>query len=561
MRSAIIVLVLFIIPVIALSAVIEVPKDYPTIQSAIDAAVKDDTVLVAPGTYVENIDFKGKAITVTSSGIAGVSVIDGNQAGSVVSFTSGEGPDSVLDGFTLTNGTGINILFDYYGGGIYCYSSSPTITNNTIFGNLVLGDGGGIYCHSSSPTITHNTIKENLVDYLGGGIACMENSSLTITYHTITENSADYFGGGIHCDKSSSAIIVNNTISRNLVGDPMNSYGYGGGIYSHSSTTTIKNNTITENSSLYGNGGGICCFGCSPTITNNTISWNSASSSGGGIACDHYSSPIINNNTLSGNQAQYGGGISCYFFSSFISLNNTITENSAWNGGGIFCGTSNLNIISTILWNNSVTGIGPEICLGQYNSPSVVTILFSDVKGGKPSIYVDPSSTLNWGAGMIDSDPLFVNPAISDFHLTFNSPCMGSGNNAAVTELYDFEGDPRITYGTVDMGADEFYTHLYHTGNTSPGGTVELKLVDLPGTNPVILWVGSGVLRTPINTKYGNWYLQLPPLLDMRLGSIATPSGVTVLPYTFDPNFPIMDIPMQALIGKKLTNLCVIKVK
>ena len=45
---------------------IHVPADDPTIQSAIDAAKNGDTVLVSPGTYNENLDFKGKAITVTT---------------------------------------------------------------------------------------------------------------------------------------------------------------------------------------------------------------------------------------------------------------------------------------------------------------------------------------------------------------------------------------------------------------------------------------------------------------------------------------------------------------
>jgi len=149
-----------------------------------------------------------------------------------------------------------------------------------------------------------------------------------------------------------------------------------------------------------------------------------------------------------------------------------------------------------------------------------------------------------------------------DFHHTFNSPCCrDSGNNITVTELYDFEGDPRIAYGIVDMGADEFHTHLYYTGNATPGGNVSLKFIDTPKTSPVILWLGSGVLGTPIPTMFGDWFLESPILLTVGLGSIATPKGISILPFTFDPAFPAMDISTQAGIGTKLTNLCVMPVK
>jgi len=77
---------------------LNVPGDYATIQGAIDAAVNGDTVLVAPGTYVENIDFLVKAITVKSSSGAEATVIDGGNPpdpdfGSVVTFSNGEGVD------------------------------------------------------------------------------------------------------------------------------------------------------------------------------------------------------------------------------------------------------------------------------------------------------------------------------------------------------------------------------------------------------------------------------------------------------------------------------------
>jgi len=451
---------------------IDVPKDYPTIQQALDVASYGDIIIVAPGTYIENITFKGKAITVKSSGGNGVTTIDGNQAGCVVMFGGNECMDSILDGFTLTNGTGTN-WSSYYGGGIYCGASSLTIRNNIISGNTA-NYGGGIYISGVSPTITNNDISHN-------------------------------------------------------------SANEGGGIYAIGATPYITNNNISDNSADYG----------------------------GGIVSDSYSSQfslgVTNNSILRNSAVHWGGGIFCRITTANIT-NNTIVGNSASYGGGIWCENSNLIITNTILWNN-FAHVGQELWLQKYyTAPSILTVSYSTVQGGKASTYVENGCTLNWGSGMIDSDPLLFDPDNSDFHLTFNSPCRGSGDNATVAELSDIDGDTRIAYGTVDMGADEFYTHLYHTGDTTPGGAVELKLVDLPGTNPVILWIGSGVLSTPINTKYGDWYLQISPLLEMYLGSITTPSGVTVLPYTFDQTFPNIDIYMQALIGKKLTNLSVMNV-
>ncbi len=81
MRYAIIILIVLAVPALAHSATLKVPSQYPSIQAAIDVAVNGDTVLVAPGTYVENIDFMGKSITVKSEQGPDVTTIDGNQAG------------------------------------------------------------------------------------------------------------------------------------------------------------------------------------------------------------------------------------------------------------------------------------------------------------------------------------------------------------------------------------------------------------------------------------------------------------------------------------------------
>jgi hypothetical protein len=111
------------------------------IKDAINASMNGYIIVVRAGTYVENIDFLGKAITLKSEQGPDVTIIDGNLAGSVVPCQSGEDAASVLDGFTLTNGSA---------SGMYNNYSSPTVTN-CIFWNDTPDE---IYCESSSPTVT-----------------------------------------------------------------------------------------------------------------------------------------------------------------------------------------------------------------------------------------------------------------------------------------------------------------------------------------------------------------------------------------------------------------------
>ncbi len=292
-----------------LAATIHIPADQPTIQAGIDAAVDGDIVLVAPGTYVENIDFLGKAITVQSESGPNATVIDGGHVTSVVTFTNGETESSLLEGFMIRNGSGTLDDSDdsiVRGGGIYCYASSPSIDNCTISGNSADNHGGGFACReSSAPTITNCTISGNIADYAGGGIACEEYSSLTITGCTISENSAmNSSGGGICCVQYSSLTVTNCTISENT------SDGIGGGIRcAGESSMTVTNCTVSQNNT--GSGGGIHCWQSFSTITDSTISDNIADRSGGGICFDQVydPAPTIESCTIIGNSAsEYGGG-------------------------------------------------------------------------------------------------------------------------------------------------------------------------------------------------------------------------------------------------------------
>ena len=142
--------------------VLEVPSQYKTIQAAINAAKDNDTILVAPGTYRENVVFNQNSVNLKSKGGAFETIIDGNKKGSVVAFPGGSGPGSTIDGFTITNGKASQ------GGGIWCAKGPAAITNNVIWNNEA-DMGGGVHCIGSGPVILNNTIVGNTAG-AGSGI-------------------------------------------------------------------------------------------------------------------------------------------------------------------------------------------------------------------------------------------------------------------------------------------------------------------------------------------------------------------------------------------------------
>ncbi|MDP8206025.1 MAG: T9SS type A sorting domain-containing protein [Candidatus Electryonea clarkiae] len=248
------------------ATIINVPVDQPTIQDGIDFASEHDTVLVDTGLYMETINFNGNNIVVgsifmTTNDTSHISqtVLNGDSSGSVVTFESGEDQTTVLDGFTITNGSGREQDIFTMGGGIYIGNSDPVLKNLIICANNAYS-GAGIYCEETHSWWTNLTIVDNFSSSYGGGITVTE-SNLRITDSIIRSNNSRHDAGGIFC--------------------------------AFYTTLTLENVVISENESY--RGAGISCYG--PTdlkLINTTIFDNEGFFTTEGIFCRESDLMIVN---------------------------------------------------------------------------------------------------------------------------------------------------------------------------------------------------------------------------------------------------------------------------
>lgn len=433
---------------------LKVPAQYKTIQAAIDAALSNDTVSVAPGTYKEFIDFKGKAVRVCSEAGARMTTIVGATAGPVVSFANNESLTSVLEGFTITGG---------WRSGIECINASPLIRQNIIrnndksVGSLPDG-GGGIYCSGSSARIEQ-------------------------------------------CE------ILNNSV------------------------TALSPATNTR-------GGGILAVGGLVVITNCLIAGNSISwyylplhpGGGGGVA----GWVIIENSVVVGNSARGAPGGGLELGRGGIAVNCVVAGNSTTNASG---GLDNGLAVNCVIRGNSPTEIARASCA------------YCNVQGGAT------------GTGNFDADPKFIDAPNGDFHLRYDSPCRDRGLNFSSLPALDFDGNPRIAGGTVDVGPDEFFAQTSYSGTSSPGNTIRFRIIGDPGRATV--WAFSlGLLPRPIRIPglQGTFALDPGSMSIFGLGSMPA-GGTLAFPYRIPVTFPRISIFTQALVGLELSNAASVTVR
>jgi parallel beta-helix repeat protein/putative cofactor-binding repeat protein len=446
---------------------INVPADQPTIQAGINAASNGDTVLVAPGTYKENIDFKGKGITVTSGATsysgAAATVISAASYGSLVNLKTNEPSTAVLNGFTIQGASGASA--NYPVAGILISGSSPTITNNVVQQNIACGVA---VLQGASPTIQGNDIRQNRA---------------SLTSDEPIGSCGGVAGTGLYIYGSNTVTVTGNIIEDNNV------IGYrttpeetnGAAIFAETTTKlTLMNNIVRNNVGYFQDGLEYTDTGPDSLIMVQNLFYTDSSA------------PAQTDSVV------YVGGLPAY--PTIIEINNSIYSTEGLQGTYAAGSVIDNNIFDDL---NPKSEGGIACIAGAETAP--ISISNNDIVPPTQSLPGDPGGCPLASAN-ISLDPRFISPASGNFQVQRSSPVVGAGDiTAPMIPAADLAGKNRTVCGRIDMGAYELHPQpaitVTSSNNPSVGGTSVTFDTQVPGncnipTGTVNFMDGTNVLGT-----------------------------------------------------------------
>lgn len=399
-----------------------------SIQDAVDKAGTNDTVWVGAGRYTRpanftnyigtNVVFINKPLVLRSSnGVPESTIIDGggSSRGIAVFYLQTTSNLFVIDGFTVTNcyatNMGGGLLFNgdnlcrWTGVVVNCIITHNTVawgTNNGSFRDTIGARGGGIGRYNWNVSAGCGLIVTN----------CVIRNNTALKGPGAADTSA---GGGLYITGYGTPVVADCLIENNTSGD-------GAGEHNYMASTLLERCVIRNNTATAG-GGGLMLGSSAATIRNCLIYNNAAATYGGGIYNTYANNPHIINCTITSNTAPavYGAGIRVRFASQGAGLRvcNSIIYSNAYNADLLSDIYTNFFFTNTCIF--STNDLVAEACTGNFTN-----------------------------------SPEFVDFAGQDFHLAPGSPCVNAGTNQDwMTNEVDLNGEQRIRYGTVDVGACE----------------------------------------------------------------------------------------------------------
>lgn len=436
-------------------------RQFQSIDAAIDAAQDGDIVRVDPGSYKEAIDFQKKKITVSAtSPDAALTIIDAIDfpQTSAVSFKSGEAADSVLEGFTITGGSGTPLTpaTRLGGGGIFINQSAPTIrrcvirTNTAVRGGGVLVQGAGAGGLFESCEITENTSREPILGS-GGGIAVTFSGApaVTLTFRDcrITKNVANVAGaargGGAYLGGTSpgSKVVFENCVfEENRVGAPTTSGGDGGGLYVESIGVELKGCVFSKNQALKGGGIALLNLQLISSIADTVVRENVSLLSGGGggiwFPASNSTRITLTNVEVSNNSAGSAGGGGMWVESGTPSMESCkfVSNRTTQDGGAIRfvppnAGANKVRINATLFRDNQAGEQGGAVYVsGSAAGP----VIYSNC------VFVGNRSTT--GSGGIESGTTNAAAIQKVFYCTFVGNQGPAGTGGALQFVANSQG-------------------------------------------------------------------------------------------------------------------------
>lgn len=222
------------------------------VQTAIDRAATGDIVWIGPGSWsVLDLRTNGKQLSLLSTQLAVNTVLDAHQRGRVMRLDAGEGPDTLIDGFTFTGG----LVVGGNGGALLISGASPTLQNCIFRQNRVegvredptlAGNGGAAYIADSDGIFQLLTFEDN--------------HAVQYRYYSNATGEALFsggLGGGMMVEDGAPS-LAHLKFTRNTVtsqGDSFQGSGQGGGLYVQNVGTLIHHLRVDSNEA--DNGGGM----------------------------------------------------------------------------------------------------------------------------------------------------------------------------------------------------------------------------------------------------------------------------------------------------------------